>query len=84
MRNISQELESHDLHTDPVGLFDFHKLEFEQREEAKFISQETYLIILICKIGEKHDISRDLAFCDVGIFKELHISIRSRVAQQEH
>ena len=36
MRNISQELESHDLHTDPVGLFDFLQAGIEQREEAKF------------------------------------------------
>ena len=77
MRNISQELESHDLHTDPVGLFDFLQAGIEQREEAKFhfTRNLSQALSLICKIGEKHDISReDLAFCDVGIFKELHIS----------
>ena len=30
---------------------------------------------LICSIGERYDISReDLAFCDITLFKELHIS----------
>ena len=29
---------------------------------------------LICKLGERHGISReDLAYCDISIFKELHV-----------
>ena len=64
MRNISQELESHDLHTDPVGLFDFLQAGIEQREEAKFhfTRNLSQALSLICKIGEKHDISRGFSF----------------------
>ena len=77
MRNISQELESHGLYTDPVGLFDFLQAGIEQREEAKFhfTKNLSEALSLICSIGERYDISReDLAFCDIKLFKELHIS----------
>ena len=77
MKDISKELRSHDLHTDAVGLFDFLQAGIEQREEAKFnfTRNLSEALSLMCCIGERHDISReDLAFCDCGIFKELHIS----------
>lgn len=77
MRNISQELESHNLYTDPVGLFDFLQAGIEQREEAKFHFTKNLsdALALMCKLGEIYDISRDdLAFCDISIFKEMHIS----------
>ena len=39
MRNISQELESHGLYTDP-GLFDFLQAGIEQGKRPSFISQK--------------------------------------------
>ena len=77
MRGLTSLLRTHGLHPDPVGLFDFLQAGIELREMAKFHFTKNLsdAIALIGKFGEHHGFSRDeLAYCDLSIFKELHIA----------
>ena len=77
MRQISQFLQSHGLESDPVGLLDFMQAGIELREMAKFQFTRNLsdVLALITEVGEEHNIDREeLAYCDIGVFKELHIA----------
>jgi glutamine kinase len=77
MRELVKLLKSHGLHPDPVGLFDFLQAGIELRELAKFHFTRNLsdAISLIGKYGENYGFSREeLAFCNVTIFRELHVA----------
>jgi hypothetical protein len=77
MREIVKLLETHGLEPDPVGLFNFMQAGIELRELAKFHFTRNLsdVLALISELGEQLGFSReDLAYCDVGAFKELHVS----------
>jgi hypothetical protein len=77
MREIVKLLEMHGLHPDPVGLFDFIQAGIELREFAKFHFTRNLSdsLALIAEIGSQYGItSEDLSYCDIGVFKELHVS----------
>lgn len=77
MREIVKLLEAHDLQPDPVGLFDFMQAGIELRELAKFHFTRNLsdALALIAEVGGQHGFSReDMAFCDIGAFKELHVA----------
>ena len=49
----------------------------ELREMAKFQFTRNLsdVLSLITEVGEEHNIDREeLAYCDIGVFKELHIA----------
>lgn len=77
MREIVKLLEAHELHPDPVGLFDFMQAGIELRELAKFHFTRNLsdALALMGKIGAQYGIEREeLAFCNVGVFQEMHIA----------
>jgi hypothetical protein len=77
MREVTKLLKSHGLQPDPGELFDFLEAGVELRELAKFHFTRNLsdVLELIAQFGAKWDISReDLAYCDINIFKELHIA----------
>ena len=77
MREIVKLLESHSLLPDPVGLFDFMQAGIELRELAKFHFTHNLsdALALIVEIGGQYGFSReDLAYCDIAVFKELHVA----------
>ena len=77
MREIVQLLDAHGLQPDPVGLFDFMQAGIELRELSKFHFTRNLsdAMSLMSEVGEQYGFSRDdMAYCDVGIFKELHIA----------
>ncbi|MBT4079556.1 MAG: phosphoenolpyruvate synthase [Candidatus Marinimicrobia bacterium] len=80
MRQIAILLEEHDLHADPVGLFDFLQAGIEMREFAKFQFTKNLsdAMVLIADVGQECGISReDLAYCDISVFQELYMSAGS-------
>ena len=77
MRDVVRLLDTHGLHADPVGLFDFLQSGIELRESAKFHFTRNLsdALALITEYGQQLGISReDLAYCDISVFKELHIT----------
>lgn len=77
MRELIKLLDSHGLHPDPVGLFDFLQAGIELRELAKFHFTHNLsdALALIAEYGTQFGISReDLAYCDLSAFKELHVA----------
>lgn len=77
MREIVNLLESHGLHPDPVGLFDFMQAGIELRELAKFHFTRNLsdALALIAQVGNQHGFDReDLAYCDIAAFRELHVA----------
>ena len=77
MREIVKLLEAHGLQPDPVGLFDFMQAGIELRELAKFHFTRNLsdALALITDVGAQYGFSRDdLAYCDIGVFKELHVA----------
>jgi phosphohistidine swiveling domain-containing protein len=77
MRELVNLLETHELHPDPVGLFDFLQAGIEMREMAKFHFTRNLsdALALIVEYGAQRGINReDLAYCDISVFKELHVS----------
>lgn len=77
MREMAELLESHDLQPDPVGLLNFMQSGIELRELAKFHFTRNLsdILVLITEVGMKYGFSReDLAYCDISIFKELHVA----------
>jgi len=77
MREIVKLLDAHDLQADPVGLFDFMQTGIELRELAKFHFTRNLsdALALITELGGQYGFSsEDLAFCDISVFKELHIA----------
>jgi len=77
MRRIVDLLETHGLHPDPVGLFDFLQAAIELRELSKFHFSRNLsdAIALIAKYGAHAGFSREeMAFCDISVFKELYVA----------
>ncbi len=77
MREVVELLEAHGLQPDPVGLFNFLQAGIELRELSKFHFTRNLsdILVLITECGEKWGFSRDdLAYCDIALFKELHIA----------
>ncbi len=77
MRQTVKLLESHGLHPDAVGLFDFLQSGIELREQGKFhfTRNVSDILALIGQYGEQLGFSReDLSFCEIQAFTELHIS----------
>jgi hypothetical protein len=77
MREIVKLLKSHGLHSDPVGLFDFMQAGIELRELSKFHFTRNLsdALALVKEVGAYHNINQeDLAYCDIAIFKELHVA----------
>jgi len=77
MREVAKLLESHGLQPDPVGLFDFLQAGIELRELAKFHFTRNLsdALALLTELGAQWGISRDdLAYCDINVFKELHVA----------
>lgn len=77
MREIVQLLETHGLQPDAVGLLDFMQAAIELRELAKFQFTRNLsdVLALISEVGGQYSFSReDLAYCDITVFKELHVA----------
>jgi len=77
MRAIVKQLEEHGLQPDSVGLLDFMQAGIELRELAKFHFTRNLsdALALIAEVGAQHGIGReDMAFCDISVFKELHVA----------
>jgi len=77
MREVAKLLESHGLQPDPVGLFDFLQAGIELRELAKFHFTRNLsdALALISEVGAQWGVSsKDLAYCDINVFKELHVA----------
>jgi hypothetical protein len=77
LSEISSLLKAHDLKPKASELLDFMKAAIELREMAKFYFTQNLsdALSLIIKVGEQYEISReDLAYCDISVFKELHIA----------
>jgi len=77
MREVASLLQSHELHPDPVGLFDFIQAGIELREMAKFHFSRNLsdAIALIGELGEQYGFSNeDLAYCDIATIKELYVA----------
>ncbi|TDR73536.1 PEP-utilizing family enzyme [Paludibacterium purpuratum] len=77
MREIVKLLDHHGLHPDPVGLLDFLQAGIELRELAKFHFTRNLsdALALVAECGGRWGFDREeLAYCDIGVFKELHIA----------
>ena len=82
MKEIGRLLALHGLDPDPVKLFDFMKAGIELREFAKFHFSKNLsdALSLIIKIGEEHQFTREeLAFCNIDVFKEIHVGANDPV-----
>jgi len=77
MREIVRLLESHGLHPDGVGLFDFLQAGIELRELAKFHFTRNLsdALSLAAAYGEEWGFSlEDMAFCSIEALQELHVA----------
>lgn len=77
MRELNRLLETHGLHPDPVGLLNFLEAGIKQRELAKFHFSRNLsdTLSLLSDWGSQHGFSKeDLAFADIGAFKEAHVA----------
>ena len=77
MREVAKFLEAHGLHPDVVGLLDFIQAGIEMRELSKFHFSRNLsdVLALVAQVGNKFGFTReDLAYCDIGVFKELHVA----------
>lgn len=77
MDEIRHLLGTHRLDPDPVQLLDFIQAGIELREQAKFQFSRNLsdILVLVASYGERFGFSReDMAFCDIGAFKELYVA----------
>jgi len=77
MRDISKHLEIHDLHTDPVELFDFIQAGIEYRELAKFqfTKNLSNAMSLMSNYAEGCGFSKEeISYCDLSVFTELYMA----------
>lgn len=77
MRELTRLLETHGLNPDPVGLLNFLEAGIKQRELAKFHFSRNLsdTLSLLSDWGSQHGFSKeDLAFADIGAFKEAHVA----------
>ena len=66
------------LQSDVAGLFDFIKAAIELRELSKFDFTRNLsdVLELIAEVGSQYGFCReDLAYCNISVFKELHLSV---------
>ncbi|MCR9072753.1 MAG: PEP-utilizing enzyme [Alphaproteobacteria bacterium] len=76
MREIARLQDLHGLHADPVGLFDFLQAGIELRELAKFQFSRNLsdALSLVAEFGNEYGFNHeDMAYCDIGILRELHM-----------
>ena len=77
MSEISERLLAHDIESGASELINFMKEAVELREMAKFHFTRNLsdALSLIKKVGQQHNLCKeDLAYCDIGCFKQLHIA----------
>jgi hypothetical protein len=77
MREIVKLLDAHGLQPDPVGLLDFMQAGIELRELSKFHFTRNLsdALALITQVGGHYGFGcEDLAYCDIAVFKELHVA----------
>ncbi len=77
MKEIKKLLEIHGLQPDPVGLLEFLQAGIELRELSKFHFTRNLsdALALIGEVGNEYGFNREeLAYSDISVFKELHIS----------
>ena len=77
MRELEKLLNTCGLYPDPVCLVNFLKAGIELREKAKFYFTRNLsdALVLISEYGRQLGFAlEDLAFCNISIFKELHIA----------
>lgn len=77
MRKMGDLLEEHRLEIDPIGLLDFMQAGIELRELAKFHFSRNLsdAMVLISRVGQEFGFTpNDLAYCDIGVFKELYVA----------
>ena len=77
MKQIGELLAHHGLQCDVVSLLDFMQSGIQLRELSKFYFTKNLsdALALISQVGENLGFDKqDLAFCSVGVFKELHVS----------
>ncbi len=87
MREVVKLLEAHGLQPDPVGLFDFLQAGIELRELAKFHFTRNLsdALALVTECGAQWGVSReDLAYCDIAVFRELHVAAANPREMLEH
>jgi phosphohistidine swiveling domain-containing protein/DNA-binding transcriptional MerR regulator len=77
LKILRTQLEEHQLDIDTVELFEFLQAGIELRELAKFKFTQNLsdVLSLITNLGLSMGFSKDdLSYCDINIFKELHIT----------
>lgn len=77
MRELVKLLEAHGLHPDPVGLLNFLQAGIELRELSKFHFTRNLsdAMALMAEYSGEWGFSREeLSYCDIAVFKELHIA----------
>jgi hypothetical protein len=77
MREIARLLDTHGLHPDAVGLFDFLQAGIELRELAKFHFTRNLsdALSLAADYGEQLGFSKkEVTYCDIAVFQELHVA----------
>ena len=77
MTEIVRLLEIHGLKPDAKELFNFIQAGIELREQAKFqfTRNVSEVLSLASRVGEDYGFSReDIAYCDISVFKEMHIA----------
>ena len=77
MQEIAKLIKYHRLQIDPQGLIEFITKGIELRELAKFNFTRNLSDAISCiqKFGQAYGFStEDLAYCDIQIFKEIHVS----------
>jgi hypothetical protein len=87
MREIAKLLEAHGLQPDPVGLFDFMQAGIELRELAKFHFTRNLsdALALIAEVGGQYGFTHeDLAYCDIAVFRELHVAATDPKKELSH
>lgn len=83
MREIVRLLKAHGLEPDPVRLLDFLQAGIELREQAKFHFSRNLsdILVLVADYGVGQGFSRDdMAYCDIGVFRELYTAAVDPVA----
>lgn len=77
MGAVRDLLAEHRLDSNPTEFFEFLKSAIELRESSKFLFTRSLsdALALIAAYGESIGFSRDdLAFADIGVFREIHIA----------
>jgi hypothetical protein len=74
---VTKLLQGHGLQTDPIALFDFIRAGITLREWSKFnfTRNVSDALSLLTAYGAQWGFApQDMAYCDVGIFTELHVA----------